>query len=172
MAVRSITAWGSRRGMLRTRKRQPDEQWWRAVNPLCDTACQLAARLRSCTSTPTGPALLRGDTPWSRADVSRLDEIARESAVLNAALRSIRPPHSGPGRTADRDLRSAFKQLRGASRNARDAAWITVELRAFQRVQFMPLGGVARKGRLANRHLGDAETRLACVAQFRSTMGV
>src|SRR5450830_564204 len=36
----------------------------------------------------------------------------------------------------------------------------------------MALGGVARKARLAKQHLGDAETRLACVEPSRRMMGV
>lgn len=145
---------------------QSDDEWWAAAAPVFQALAPLVGRFKSCVSPePLRVPLLFHDVCWSRADVSRLDDIAHEADELAVALDEIRPPRSRARKGVERSLRRALEQLHRASQMGRDAAWITVEIRA-KRVPRMPLGGVGRKVRRAAECLREAELRLAVVARF------
>lgn len=152
---------------LGTPARLSDDAWWSAVSPLCHAAFAMASRLHSCCSPAPGSGRLAfRDVQWSRADVSRLDAIAREAQALVVVLGKIAAPRSRSERAVDVSLRRGFRQLARAARLAHDAAWITVEIRV-SRVPVMPLGGIARQARLAGQSFNDATMRLALVATYR-----
>lgn len=146
--------------------RQSDDEWWAAAAPVFEAVTPLVGRLKSCVSPePQRVPLPFHDVCWSRADVSRLDDITYETDKLAVALDEIQPPRSHARKGIERNLQRALKQLHRAAEMGRDAAWITVEIRA-KRVPRMPLGGVGRKVRRAAECLREAELRLAVVARF------
>ena len=111
------------------RKKQPDSDWAKLARPLYESSLPLADRLHAM--------LIRGPEPrgglaeltkFTRADVTRLDDISEETGALVELLKSLVRPRSSEARSADGSLRLALKKLHNASRIGRDCASWGVEL--------------------------------------------